>query len=212
MPRSLRAAETLPDEAAWVRGIADAEIRTGVEDAILKNLLPAATEQPYPGHFTITADGGAFGTNVTWPGLDSWQMAGAYLRLGRTRLVLDYLEFVRASQRPDGNLPFAIFPGDTRSDGKWLRGLRHPEDVFTYTPPTRDGTASCQPAAPHVDRLVRTLAVEGQPVERVRSHLLSSSRLRRFSPPLSRSPGCETGWPAWKQRGNSSSVAPVKTD
>ena len=70
---------------------------TGVEAAIVKNLLPAATERCYPGHFTITADGKAFGGNTTWPGLDSWQMSGAYLLLGRTRLVLDYFDFVRAS-------------------------------------------------------------------------------------------------------------------
>ena len=29
--------------------IADAEIRAGVEAAVFKNLLPAATEQDYPG-------------------------------------------------------------------------------------------------------------------------------------------------------------------
>ena len=75
-----------------------------------------------PGHFSITADGAAFGADNTWPGLDSWQMAGAYLHLvsapgictwylhlvsapgictwylhlGRQQLVLDYFDFVRA--------------------------------------------------------------------------------------------------------------------
>ena len=93
--------------------IADAEIRAGVEAAVFKNLLPAATEQDYPGYFNICADGRSYG-GATWPGLDSWQMAGAYLLLGRTRLVLDYFEFVRASQRKDGNIPFAIFTSDTR--------------------------------------------------------------------------------------------------
>ncbi len=135
----LRADESLPEAAQWVRGIVDAEIRTGVETAIVKNLLPAISERLYPGQFTITADGMAFGGDTTWPGLDSWQMAGAYLLLKYERLVLDYFEFIRASQRKDGNIPFAIFPGDTRSDGKWLRGLKSPEDVFSYTPPTRDG-------------------------------------------------------------------------
>jgi hypothetical protein len=66
-------------------------------------------------------------------------MAGAYLLLGRTRLVLDYFEFVRASQRKDGNIPFAVFPGSTRPDGSCLRGLKHPDDAFTYTPPKREG-------------------------------------------------------------------------
>ena len=103
-----------------------------------KICFPPATEIYYPGHFTISADGGAYGGNSTWPGLDSWQMAGAYLLLGRTRLVLDYFEFVRASQRKDGNIPFAIFSGDTKPGG-YLRGLKSPEDVFTYKPPKREG-------------------------------------------------------------------------
>ena len=135
----LFAQESDRDASAFVRSIADAEIRAGVEAAIFKNLFPAATETQYPGHFTISADGQAYGSNTTWPGLDSWQMAGAYLVLGRSRLVLDYFEFVRASQRKDGNIPFAIFSGDTKPDRGWLRGLKHPDDVFTYEPPKREG-------------------------------------------------------------------------
>src|SRR5438876_495986 len=115
LPDSVRAADSRPaesplDVAELLRRIADPEIRAGVEAAIRKNLLAAATERQYPGHFTINADGSGYGPDSTWPGLDSWQMAGAYLLLGRTRLVLDYFEFVRASQRKDGNIPFAIFP------------------------------------------------------------------------------------------------------
>jgi hypothetical protein len=138
LPNWLCAGESPPDGSALVREIADAEIRAGVEAAITKNLVPAATENHYPGHFTITADGSAYGGDTTWPGLDSWQMTGAYLLLGRKRLVLDYFEFVRASQRKDGNIPFAIFTGDTRPGGH-LRGLKYPEDVFTYKPPKREG-------------------------------------------------------------------------
>ncbi len=128
-----------PDGAALLDTIADAEIRAGVEAAIVKNLIPAATEKQYPGHFLITADGMTYGDDTTWPGLDAWQMAGAYLLLGRARLVLDYFEFVRASQRKDGNIPFAIFPGDTRPTATWLRGLKYPDDLFTYKPPQRPG-------------------------------------------------------------------------
>ncbi len=138
LPGRLRAADAPADGSALVPRIADAEIRAGVEAAIAKNLIPAATERQYPGHFTISADGGAYGGDTTWPGLDSWQMTGAYLLLGRTRLVLDYFEFVRASQRKDGNIPFAIFTGDTQPGG-CLRGLKQPDDVFTYKPPKRDG-------------------------------------------------------------------------
>ena len=136
--RGLLAEESFPDGSALVSGIVDVEIRAGVEAAIAKNLVPAASERPYPGHFTITADGNAYGGDATWPGLDSWQMAGAYLLLGRERLVLDYFDFVRASQRKDGNIPFAIFTGDTRPGG-YLCGLKYPDDIFTYQPPKREG-------------------------------------------------------------------------
>jgi hypothetical protein len=124
--------------ADWIHGIADPEIRAGVEAAIFKNLIPAATEEYYPGFFNISADGGAYGGGASWPGLDSWQMAGAYLLLGRTQLVLDYFDFVRASQRKDGDIPFAIFTGDTQAGG-CLRGLKTPDDIFEYKPPKREG-------------------------------------------------------------------------
>jgi hypothetical protein len=137
----LGAAEAPANESDWVHRISDPEIRAGVEAAVFKNLLPAASERVYPGHFTITADGGGYGNDSTWPGLDSWQMIGPYLQLGRKRLVLDYFDFVRASQRKDGNIPFAIFNGDTRPGG-CLRGLKYPGDVFTYTPPKREGLAA----------------------------------------------------------------------
>lgn len=130
------AAAQLPEV---VTRIADPEIRAGVTAAIGKNLLAAVSERLYPGQFNITADAGAYGSDSTWPGLDSWQMAGAYLLLGRTRLVLDYFEFVRASQRSDGNIPWAIFTGNTRPNDTWLSGLKYPEGSFTYTPPKREG-------------------------------------------------------------------------
>ncbi len=127
------------DAADLVPKIRDLEIRAGVAAAITKNLVPAAVQDAYPGFFNISADGGAYGGWATWPGLDSWQMAGAYLLLGRTRMVLDYFEFVKASQRRDGAIPFAIFTGDTHPDSGFLSGLRHPDDLFTYRPPERDG-------------------------------------------------------------------------
>jgi hypothetical protein len=57
-PSWLRAAEAPPNESEPIRRITDPEIRAGVEAAMFKNLLPAATERVYPGHFTINADGG----------------------------------------------------------------------------------------------------------------------------------------------------------
>ena len=119
--------------------ISDSAIRAGLDAAVHKNLMPAASERVYPGHFTISADGEAYGSDTTWPGLDSWQMAGAYLLLGKLRMVQDYFDFVRASQRKDGNIPFAIFNGDTRPDDTYLRGLKYPADLFTYVPPKREG-------------------------------------------------------------------------
>lgn len=132
-------------------GISDELIRTGVKIAIEKTLIPAAAELAYPGHFSVTADGRVYGAENTWPGLDSWELAGAYLLLGKRRMVLDYFDFVTASQRADGNIPFAIFPADGPPAGltTHLQGMRYPEDVYTYTPAEREG----QPA--HSNRSAR---------------------------------------------------------
>jgi len=129
------------DVNALTKDIADDLIREGIRMAVEKTLEPAAPQKAYPGHFMVTADGGAFGTENTWPGLDSWEMAGAYLLLGKERLVLDYFDFVHASQRKDGNIPFAIFPGETTPPAmdSYLRGLHYPEDVYTYKPGVREG-------------------------------------------------------------------------
>ena len=54
-------------------------IAAGGRAALDKNLYPALLERAYPGHFAIVADGKGYGPENTWPGLDSWQMAGAYL-------------------------------------------------------------------------------------------------------------------------------------
>ena len=111
-------------------------IREGVTAAVKQTLLPAATERAYPGHFTIVADGHWFGQEATWPGLDSWQMAGAYLLLGKTRLVLDYFNYVQVSQRADGNIPFAIISADEKPEHltTFNRGMRYPDDIFLFEP------------------------------------------------------------------------------
>ena len=130
--------------------INDDLVREGVQAAIEKTLKPAATQLAYPGHFTVTADGSHYGKENTWPGLDSWEMVGAYLLMGEAPLVLDYFDFVHASQRKDGNIPFAIFPADSPPAGMdtFLRGLRYPEDVYTFAPLPREGqpaTANMSP-------------------------------------------------------------------
>ncbi|HUZ47039.1 MAG TPA: hypothetical protein VMW54_10425 [Terriglobia bacterium] len=126
-------------------------IVAGVRAALDNSLYPALRQRAYPGHFTVVADGKAYGAENTWPGLDSWQMAGAYLLLGRHREMLDYFDFVQASQRPcsdqdrfyaRGNVPFAIFPADKpfkHLEHSYLRGLRYPEGVYTYKPRVRAG-------------------------------------------------------------------------
>ncbi|RFC47128.1 MAG: hypothetical protein DUW69_001515, partial [Verrucomicrobia bacterium] len=111
-------------------------IRQGVTAAIKQTLEPAAVQRAYPGHFTIVADGHWFGQEATWPGLDSWQMAGAYLLLGRAQLVRDYFDYVEASQRADGNIPYAIIPanGPPEHATTYNKGMRYPEDVFVFDP------------------------------------------------------------------------------
>jgi hypothetical protein len=132
----------MSEVSAAVSSDENSVIRRGVTAAIKQTLEPAATERAYPGHFTIVADGHWFGQENTWPGLDSWQMAGAYLLLGRVRLARDYFNYVQASQRADGNIPYAIIPGDTTPDHltTYNRGMRYPQDVFTFDP-KREGYA-----------------------------------------------------------------------
>src|SRR5262245_18186831 len=78
-PTWLRATEDAGNASVLVRRVTDPVIRAGLEAAVLQNLIPAATERVYRGHFTINADGGGYGSDSTWPGLDSWQMIGPYL-------------------------------------------------------------------------------------------------------------------------------------
>lgn len=116
--------------------IKDDFIRVGVERAARQTLLPALTQKAYPGHYTVTADGHYFGTENTWPGLDSWEMAGAYLLLGMTDVVKNYFAFVTASQRADGNIPFAIFPAEYIDPETYKKTplwcINYPDDIYTY--------------------------------------------------------------------------------
>ena len=117
-----------------IERIKDPLIRAGLTSAIEKNLLPAAVERAYPGHFNIVADGSHYGGDSCWPGLDGWEMAGAYWLIGKRALVANYAAFVRASQKADGNVPIAICPGEGRPAGSddYGRGIRWPQDVYTY--------------------------------------------------------------------------------
>jgi hypothetical protein len=119
--------------------IRDPLIREGVTQAVEKTLMPALVQRVYPGHFTVTADGSHFGSDITWPGLDSWEMAGAYLLLGRPEVARNYFAFTRGSQKKDGNIPFAIIPAEPEpARDTYFRGMHYPEDIYEHTAP--DGT------------------------------------------------------------------------
>jgi len=49
------AAESPAEPSRTIAGVADPEIRAGVEAAIVKNMIPAAVETAYPGYFWISA-------------------------------------------------------------------------------------------------------------------------------------------------------------
>ena len=119
--------------------IKDETIRKGLKHAVEDNLMTALTHKAYRGQFSVTCDGGHFGAENTWPGLDSWEMAGAYLKLGKVEEVLSYFHFVRASQRADGNIPFAIMPEENLRTPEQrcgcLQGFRYPDDIFEYENP-----------------------------------------------------------------------------
>lgn len=118
--------------------IKDKEIREGVKAAIEQNLLPSRQNRAYKGHFSIVADASAFGSENTWPGLDSWQMAGAYLLMGDAEPALGFFDFAKASQRKDGHIPFAVFKAEEVSNPldrqTYVRGLNYPDDIFEYAP------------------------------------------------------------------------------
>jgi hypothetical protein len=122
------------EPTAFVTRIADPLIRAGVRAAIERALIPAKSHPAYPGHFTVTVDGRHFGSTTTWPGLDSWEMAGAYLLLGEHELVCNYFAFVRAAQRHDGNIPMAILPGEAPPwcADSYFRAVRYPQDVYEH--------------------------------------------------------------------------------
>lgn len=123
-------------EIRFYEKIKDPVIREGMRAAIEKNLLPAQKDLAYFGQFSVVADGSAFGQDYTWPGLDSWEIAGAYLMLGKVKEVLSYFDFVEASQREDGNIPFAVWPAEEYAPREarltTSRGLSYPDDVFSY--------------------------------------------------------------------------------
>ncbi|MCL2641336.1 MAG: hypothetical protein FWD53_10855 [Phycisphaerales bacterium] len=118
--------------------IKDDEIRTALRNAIEITLFPALTNHSYKGQFAVVCDGSHFGKENSYPGLDAWEITNAYLLLGKTQEVRLHFDYVQASQRADGNIPFAIFSADRFKDrppSGGLIGMKYPDDIFEYAQP-----------------------------------------------------------------------------
>ena len=78
-------------------------------EAAERNVLAALNPEVFFGYWSVCADGQDFGYGNTFPSLDGHQMADALLFLGREKEVLANWDYVRGFQKPDGQLPLAIF-------------------------------------------------------------------------------------------------------
>lgn len=88
----------------------DSDLAEAYRQAAERNVLAALNPKVFFGFFSVCADGGGHGWNTTYPGLDWGQSAEALLWLGCKAEVLASWEHVKAFQREDGLLPFAILP------------------------------------------------------------------------------------------------------
>ena len=88
----------------------DPEIATAYQRAAVQNVLAAVNPKVFPGYWSVCADGQGFGYGNTYPSLDGHQMTDALLWLGQVEVVKANWEYVRSFQRPNGELPLAIFP------------------------------------------------------------------------------------------------------
>jgi hypothetical protein len=88
----------------------DQEIVLAYQRAATQNVLAAVNPKVFFGYFSVCADGIGFGYGNTYPSLDGHQMSDALLRLGQVDVVKANWDYVRKFQRPNGQLPLAIFP------------------------------------------------------------------------------------------------------
>jgi len=95
----------------------DALIVEAYEQAARKNVLAAVNPAVFPGYWSVCADGKDYGYGYTYPSLDGHQMTDALLWLGQMDTVKANWDYVKTFQKPDGQLPLAIFPD---SAGKWI--------------------------------------------------------------------------------------------
>ncbi len=97
--------------------IPDDQIIEAYEMAAQKNVLAAVNPKIFPGYWSVCADGQGFGYGYTYPSLDGHQMSDALLWLGQADVVKANWDYVKQYQKPNGQLPIAIFPD---SANKWI--------------------------------------------------------------------------------------------
>ena len=88
--------------------------------AATQNVLAAVNPQVFPGYWSVCADGQGHGYGNTYPALDGHQMTDALLWLGQVEVVTANWDYVKKFQKPNGQLPFAIWPGKSGSDKLWF--------------------------------------------------------------------------------------------
>lgn len=103
--------------AAPLPELPDAEVAAAYERAAVQNVLTAVNPKVFPGYWCVCADGQGFGFGNTYPSLDGHQMTDALLWLGQVDVVKANWDYVRSFQRPDGQLPLAIFPAKAAKQG-----------------------------------------------------------------------------------------------
>jgi hypothetical protein len=98
----------------------DALIVEAYQRAAAQNVLAAVNPNVFFGYWSVCADGQGHGFGNTYPALDGHQMTDALLWLGQVEVVKANWEYVKQFQKPDGQLPFAIWPGKSGRDKLWF--------------------------------------------------------------------------------------------
>ena len=88
--------------------------------AASQNVLASVNSSVFFGYWSVCADGQGHGFGNTYPALDGHQMTDALLWLGQVEVVKANWDYVKQFQKPDGRLPFAIWPGKSGRDKLWF--------------------------------------------------------------------------------------------
>jgi len=92
--------------------IPDPLIMEAYEKAAVQNVLASVNAEVFFGYFSVCADGKDFGYGNTYPSLDGHQLTDALLWLGQVDVVKANWDYVKSFQKPNGQLPLAIFPAE----------------------------------------------------------------------------------------------------